>query len=82
MLARITERFDVLAPRKLMRFLEAIGQPISEDEPFTIFPLKWVHKTCEICIRTHEWVDALNQKHQRNVITEFMLYEPKEVACD
>jgi hypothetical protein len=67
----LNERFDIRQPRKLIRFLAAIGQPYSETERFKISPLRWRNTQCNICCVLKEWQDANGQRQQRNIIMEF-----------
>jgi hypothetical protein len=68
----LNEYFDVKAPRKLIEFLDAIGEFFSLDEPFQISPRRWFGKVCTIETVLKRWTTAEGQNRKRNVITEFM----------
>src|SRR5271165_2792012 len=54
----LTEWFDIKQPKKLMNFLEAIGQPYSETERFTIHPSRWRNAECDVLVLLKEWQDG------------------------
>jgi hypothetical protein len=66
-----TEWFDIQQPRKLLRFLEAIGEPYSEDEKFQITPSRWFHKTCLVKLHLKTWIDQDDQSHGMKLL-EFL----------
>ena len=70
-IAVLNEFFDIRRPRKLIRFLAAIGQPWSETDRFNVFPLRWRNAQCSICCVLKEWETANGQRKRRNVILEF-----------
>jgi hypothetical protein len=67
----LNEFFDIKQPRKLIRFLAAIGQPYSETERFNISTLRWRNAQCNIYCVLKEWETADGQRRRRNVILEF-----------
>jgi hypothetical protein len=67
----ITEWFDVRQPKKLMNFLEAIGQPHSETERFAINPSRWRNTECDVLVLLKEWQDEKGQTQQRNILLEY-----------
>ena len=67
----IHEKFDVKAPRKLIRFLQAIDQPCSEDQRFDIVPNRWWNKTCEVRVILKKWTTLQGEKRERNIIAEY-----------
>ena len=67
----VTEWFDIKQPKKLIRFLEAIGQPWSETEKFNISPVRWRNAKCDVLVVRKEWQDEAGQTKQRNILMEF-----------
>lgn len=66
----LTEWFDIKQPKKLIQFLQAIGQPWSETERFDITPARWRNTECEVRVQLKEWSDAGVTK-QRNILLDF-----------
>jgi len=67
----LDEFFDIRRPRKLIRFLAAIGQPWSETQRFNITTLRWRNAQCNIRCVLKEWETADGRRKRRNVILEF-----------
>jgi len=67
----INEWFDVEQPKKLINFLEAIGQPHSTTERFNITPSRWHNAECDVLVLLKEWQDETGQTKQRNILLEF-----------
>ena len=70
--AHLREQFDIKAPRKLMRFLQAIGEPCSETEPFKVVPCRWREKPFEVAVVQKQWREASGATKEKNIITEFL----------
>jgi hypothetical protein len=70
-IAVLKEFFDIRRPRKLIRFLAAIGQPCSETQRFNITTLHWRNAQCNIRCVLKEWETADGQRKRRNIILEF-----------
>jgi hypothetical protein len=65
------EFFDSKQPKKLISFLQAIGQPYSETEPFNITPSRWREKECDVLVLLKKWQDEKGQIRQRNILLDF-----------
>jgi len=61
------EWFDIERPRKLMSFLEAIGQPYSETKKFEVRPSRWHNVECGATLLLKRWRDT----QERNILLEF-----------
>jgi hypothetical protein len=70
--AHLREQFDIRAPRKLMRFLQAIGEPCSDTEPFKVVPRRWCEKTFEVGVVQKQWKEASGATKEKNIIVEFL----------
>jgi hypothetical protein len=70
----LNEFFDIKQPRKLIRFLEAIGQPCSETERFKVSTMRWRNAECHISCVLKVWQDANGERQQRNIIIKFSPY--------
>jgi hypothetical protein len=67
----LNEFFDIRRPRKLIRFLAAIGQPYSETERFKLSAMRWRNAQCNIRCVLKKWETADGQCKRRNIILEF-----------
>jgi hypothetical protein len=65
------EWFAIQQPRKLLRFLEAIGESYSEDEKFQITPSRWFRKSCNVRLHLKTWIDQVDQTREMKVL-EFL----------
>ena len=70
--AHLREQFDIKSPRKLMRFLRAIGEPCSDTEPFKVVPCRWCGKTFEVEVVQKQWKEASGATKEKNIIMEFL----------
>ena len=70
-LTNLTVQFDIRKPRRLLRFLEALGAAYSEEEDFDIMPAAWKGRGCRVRLAVVEFRKEGEEPEERNVIAEF-----------